>query len=887
MDQKSNYLYAFAYRKIIVDKEGNPTDYEFIEVNKAFKRLFTSDEATMIGKTPRDIIPDNSENPFDWISFYGEVALSGKTASIERYSEALDRWYSVEVYSQEKGYFATILIDITSFKQKELELIEKNNQLGQLYEEIAAAQEELRQQMEELDQTNKLLKESESRLKRAQALAHVGNWELNLDTKIVWASEEAFNLYGIEMESHVLSLQLVQQVVHPEDRSKLDEALDRLLKGEAEYNINFRVISVNNSEIRYMHSLAEVEYDSAGKPIRILGVIQDVTASVLNELELYGKNRELTTLYEELTGSEEELRQQFDEINSNKATIEISEERYKTLVNNSQDAIYSVDCQGVFTTANSRFCELVGLPIDRILGKTVADIYKKAENIEKWNTLLPKVIEGGKVVFLENKRVRNDGSVDYLEVTLSPIFDLRQKVVGVIGTNHDITTRKENEQTIKHMAYYDLITDLPNRILFLNRLEMSISKAAKNGTKVMIVFLDLDNFKAVNDTLGHATGDELLVETSKRLLRCIDENNMVARLGGDEFSFLIDQVKQQEGIVALLKRVKSSFVESFRINDHTINLTASIGISMFPEDGDSAEEIMKSADTAMYKAKEIGKNDYQFFNMRMKEDLVRKTTISKLLRNAILHNEFVLHYQPQYIVETGELRGFEALLRWNSSEMGFLNPMEFIPIAEETGLIIQIGEWVLNTACCTCKKFETIYGCELVMAVNISPIQLRQKDFREMVMKALKTTGLKAHSLELEITEGIFIDSYDSIVDELRVLKKLGVKTALDDFGTGYSSLSYLKRLPINLLKIDKSFVQEIDFLNLDDELMESIIALVSKLNIKTIAEGVETLAQFNYLVSVKCDYLQGYFLGKPTPEDLIGGIIERGCLKEFLHLPR
>ena len=884
MDYISNYLYAFAYRKIIVDEEGNPTDYEFIEVNKAFESLVTLNQVTTKGNSRRDIIPDNAKNPFDWLNFYGKVALSGKAASIEQYSEALDRWYSVEVYSHEKGYFATNFIDITSFKQKELELIDKNIQLRQLYEEISATHEELGQQLEELDQTNELLMESERRNNRAQAVAHVGNWELNLDTKTVWASEEAFNLYGIKMETHFLSLKQVRQVVHVEDRRKLDEALERLIKGEAEYNVNFRVISVNNSEIRYMHSVAEVDYDSSGKPSRILGIIQDETTSVLDKLELYDKNRELTTLYEELAGSEEELRQQFDEINTNKAIIELSEERYKTLVDNSQDSIFSCDCEGAFTTVNSKFCEVLELPKDKIVGKTVKELYKETENIEKWKTMFPNVINGGKVVSLENKHVRTDGNVEYFEVTLSPIFDLSKRVVGVLGTNHDITTRKKNERTIKHMAYYDLLTDLPNRIHFLERLEMSILEASKNGTKVITVFLDLDNFKTVNDTLGHATGDELLVETAKRLITCIDGNNALARLGGDEFSFIIDDIRQQEGIAALLERVKLNFEEPFKVNDHIINLTASIGVSMFPEDGDTVEEIIKNADTAMYKAKEMGKNDYQFFNIKMQEDLLRKTTISRLLRNALKNNEFVLHYQPQYTVETGKLRGFEALLRWNSPEIGFLNPLEFIPIAEETGLIVQIGEWVLNTACLTCKKFETLYGCDLIMAVNISPIQLRQKYFHKVVIKALGATGLKPYSLELEVTEGIFIDSYDCIVDELKVLKELGVKTALDDFGTGYSSLSYLKKLPINLLKIDKSFVQEIDFLNLDNELTESIIALVSKLDIKTMAEGVETIDQLNYLVSAKCDYLQGYLLGRPGPEDLIGGIIERGGFKEFLE---
>jgi len=442
--------------------------------------------------------------------------------------------------------------------------MDKNKQLGQLYEELAATHEEPRQQLETLDQTNQRLLESERRLNRAQALAHVGNWEINLATMQVWASEEAFNLYGLKMESHVLPLKLVQQVVHIEDRGKLDEALDRLIKGAAEYDVNFRVISVNNAEIRYMHSMAEVEYDASGKPSRILGVIQDVTTRVLDEAVLYGKNRELTTLYEELTGSEEKLRQQVDEINSNKATIQLSEERYKTLVDNSQDAIFSCDCEGIFTSVNARFCEELELPMAKIIGKTVEEIYKGTENIEKWKVLLPKVVTGKKVVSLENKQVRKDGSVGHFEVTLSPIFDQRKRAVGVLSAMHDITTRKQNEQTIHHLAYYDRITDLPNRILFLDRLATAITQATKKGTKVMVISLDLDNFKIVNDTLGHVTGDELLVETSKRLIRCIGGNCTVARLGGDEFSFVIEDAEQQKGIVTLLERVKLSFSEPFK-----------------------------------------------------------------------------------------------------------------------------------------------------------------------------------------------------------------------------------------------------------------------------------------------------------------------------------
>jgi len=599
------------------------------------------------------------------------------------------------------------------------------------------------------------------------------------------------------------------------------------------------------------------------------------------EEELRQQMEELiqTTLYQELKESEEELRRQLAVIQTNRELIALSEERYKTLVNNSRDVIYSCDCNGFFTTINERFCEVVGLPKETIIGKTMIDVQKDSGYIKEWNNAFSSAVNNGKVSSFTYSYEREVGrGIGYYSVTISPLLDLKGKIIGVIGTNHDITKIKENEKAISHMAYYDFLTDLPNRVLFLGRLKNAIQLSKKKATQVIVLVLDLDNFKVVNDTLGHTMGDALLVETSARLQKSVDKKDTVARLGGDEFSLLIEDVKQEDDIFYLMKKIDLVFEEPFKINNRIINLTASIGVSIYPDDGDTNEELINNATTAMYLTKKSEKNGYQFFDFEMKHKLLQKANIERLLRKAIKNNEFIVHYQPQYTV-TGGLRGFEALIRWDSPEMGFLSPMEFIPIAEETGLIIKIGEWVLNTASLTCKKFEDKYGCELIMAVNISPIQLKQKEFEEIVMKAIISSGIKPTSLELEITESSFIDNYDSVVNKLGNFKELGVGIALDDFGTGYSSLSYLKRLPITLLKIDKSFVQEINFLNPHNDLTESIIALVSKLNIKTIAEGVETIEQLNYLINAKCDYTQGFYLGKPGPEELIGGIIEKGSI--------
>ncbi|WP_407310360.1 EAL domain-containing protein [Desulfosporosinus sp. SB140] len=589
----------------------------------------------------------------------------------------------------------------------------------------------------------------------------------------------------------------------------------------------------------------------------------------------------LTTLYKELRQSEDELKRQFNVITMNNELIALSEERYKTLVNNSHDVIFCCDLKGAFTTINKKFCEAVDLPKESIIGKTINDIQDDLGYIQKWNEAFTKVITDGNANSFTYRYERNLGSriIGYYDVTLSPLFDLRKKIIGVIGTNRDITTTIENENKIKHMTYYDGITDLPSRVLFLERLDNAIELSKKKSNHVIIIILNIDNFKTINNTLGYAMGDILLVETAARLLKCIKGKDTVSRLNGDEYGLLLENVEHEDDIVNLLKRIGKIFDEPFRVKDESISLTASIGVSIYPDDGDTNEELLNNAATAMLVAKKFGKNRLEFFNFKMKHEFLKTSNIERLLRKAINNNEFILYYQPQYTI-TGKLRGFEALIRWNSPEMGLLNPMEFIPIAEETGLIIQIGKWVLNTAILACKKYNDKHGCDFIMSLNISPLQFRQKGFGEFVIKAIKSSGLKPRSLELEITESSFINNYDSVAKELKNLRDFGVRIALDDFGTGYSSLSYLKKLPIDLLKIDKSFIQEIDFSNPHNDLTESIIALVNKLNIKTIAEGVETLEQLNFLTNAKCDYVQGYYFGKPSAEELMDDIIKKAVKK-------
>lgn len=428
----------------------------------------------------------------------------------------------------------------------------------------------------------------------------------------------------------------------------------------------------------------------------------------------------------------------------------------------------------------------------------------------------------------------------------------------------------EHRATILEMAFHDSLTNLANRTLFIEQLNTLILKSEHSPGKFAVAFLDLDNFKRVNDTLGHSIGNDLLIETAKRLASVIRTNDYLARLSGDEFSIILSDLDDIDEITQFLEKVMEQFTRPFSVKNKTIIMSVSIGISRYPKDSTTVDELLKNSDTAMYKAKEMGKNTYRFFTESMKSELLRKTELERLLRKAIDNGELTLNYQPQFSVDTGKLRGLEALLRWNSSELGQVNPLEFIPIAEETGLIVPIGAWVLKTACMMCKKIITQYNTPIIISVNISAVQIKHPRFYEKVMDCINSSGIDPANLDLEITESVFIGNDHNPYSVLWQLRKAGIGLAMDDFGTGYSSLRYLRLLPISLLKIDKSFVQETGHNSETDSLTEAIISMAQKLNIKTLAEGVETKEQLDYLAKSGCDYLQGYYLSVPLDESKI-----------------
>jgi diguanylate cyclase (GGDEF)-like protein len=499
-------------------------------------------------------------------------------------------------------------------------------------------------------------------------------------------------------------------------------------------------------------------------------------------------------------------------------------------------------------------------------------------------------------------------------MSASPLLDSKGKIVGVMGISRDITERKSAEEKLKiahdkleyrvkertseleqkiteqkkseekmsHMAYHDQLTGLPNRRLLIDRLDQVLDRERRHKKLAALLFLDLDRFKYINDTLGHLKGDEVLKEVAKRLNMCIRKSDTLARHGGDEFTILVQGLSRVEDITKLTDRIFSLFNTPFHLKGQHIFVTTSIGVSIYPNDGEDAESLIKNADIALYKAKEEGRNTYQLFTSTMNESAVKRISIENKLRGAIAKEEFVLHYQPQLDTNTNEVVGVEALLRWQDPESGLIPPGDFIPIAEDTGLIIPIGDWVLRTACAQNKVWQEKDFEPLTMSVNVSLRQFKQKDFVSIVKNILKETNLNPQFLELELTESILMDDVESVIKELHELKTMGIRLSIDDFGTGYSSLEYLKKMPIDMLKIAQEFVKNIVVDSDDVAIAKTIVQVAKSLNLEVIAEGVETIEHLKILRTLQCNKIQGYLFSRPLPSEEVEVFLN----KEWRLLP-
>ncbi|MGE5491464.1 MAG: EAL domain-containing protein [Actinomycetota bacterium] len=522
---------------------------------------------------------------------------------------------------------------------------------------------------------------------------------------------------------------------------------------------------------------------------------------------------------------------------------------------------------GKIEYANAAYQKITGDALPSLAGTHLSNALRGGEAIDMDEAILV-AISGERCWETERQSQREDGSIYWERIHLAAVQDESGFAAHLLLSREDITERHDQQEKIAYQAHYDTLTGLPNRVLAHDRLLHTMGHSRRNGTRAAAMYIDLDNFKQVNDTLGHNAGDALLQQAAARLQAAMRDEDTVARLGGDEFLIVLNGLAHGDDTSNIAEKIVSAFAAPFQVEDRELVTSPSIGIAIYPDDGTDATELLRNADLAMYEAKEAGRNTYRFFDRKMNADAVERMNLLGKLRGAAERGELVLHYQPQVDLHTGAVVGAEALLRWYHPELGLVPPGRFIPIAEDSGLIVPIGTWVLQEACRQAVAWQRAGLPPVVVAVNLSAVQFRTPEIYDTVVSALEESGLDARWLELEITESILIRDTESVLEKATRLKELGLKLSIDDFGTGYSSLSYLKRFPVDKLKVDRSFVRDMATDPEDAALVQAIVQMAKTLGLKTIAEGVETQAVLDHLRLSHCDEVQGFFFGRPMPAE-------------------
>jgi len=544
------------------------------------------------------------------------------------------------------------------------------------------------------------------------------------------------------------------------------------------------------------------------------------------------------------------------------AKAQFKENMFETIVDASPDLFLIMRIDGTIIDSHTTKSNNFNISHSPLIDRHISEIFNH-EIATKFQTHIKKIIKINKMLRFEYEQKIPHG-LAYFEVRMSYLPQYNQ----IITIIRDITEQYKSAEIIRHQAYFDPLTALPNRFLSLDRLSQMLVTAAKNDAKTAVLFLDLDDFKKVNDSLGHEMGDNILIKSANRLNQVVQKEDTVGRFGGDEFIILLPEISNNDHALMTAENLLRAFQEPFKINGRELMITLSIGIAISPENGDSPTELLSHADTAMYQAKSLGRNTYSCFTKEMNSAMLRRFEIEEQMHGALKRNEFELYFQPQINVNKKNIIGAEALLRWHNSALGPIGPDEFIPIAEQTGLIIPIGRFVIQRALTFLSTWQLKQDAEYTIAVNLSPTQFRDLELISFIKKTLQENNIKPSNLEIEITEGVLMSGQSYIHEALIEMNQLGIKLSMDDFGTGYSSLSYLREYTFDVLKIDQSFVHGIPENVADCKLVKATIAMAHSLGLRVIAEGVETQPQLTLLSTLGCDIVQGYYFSKPKPAD-------------------
>lgn len=697
--------------------------------------------------------------------------------------------------------------------------------------EVAKRTAELRETIDRLKSEIEQRKRLEDLLERAQRIARIGSWERDLKTNEMVYSKETYKIFGLQ-EGEDPSYERFMSVVHPEDRALVDRVIEEAVQNHACLDFEYRIVR-KNGEMRYIREQAEVVLDEQGKPVKFTGANQDVTEKKRAELALAESEALLRTLLEAMPL-----------------------------------AVGMKDSEGRWLLANPQTLRLFQLEGKKYVGKTDDELSQATpelgETLAYCKVTDERTWKAGTLCRYEEKVEVKDGQGVLCEVTKIPLLNPDGSRKGLIFVGRDITEERLAQRRIEQMTYYDELTGLPNRMLLAERLQQAIS----HHPVVVVALIDLDRFKVLNESLGFEASNGIIRSVAERLRRAIRALDTLSRPWGDEFSIVMPDIVATEDLADVAGRLLKVFEQPFWVSGKEVFVAASLGLSIFPKDGTNTDTLLKNAEMAMYRAKERGGGTYAFYTAELDEKISDYLLMETNLRKALKESEFSLHYQPQIILETGEIIGCEALLRWNSKELGSVSPVRFIPVAEHTGLILPIGEWVLKQAIRQLKAWRALGFEHIYASVNLSARQLQDPELLSMVKRVLSEEGVPPERLELEVTESTAMLDIEQTIEILGEIKKMGVRIALDDFGMEYSSLNYLKRLPVDTIKIDQSFIRG----GLEDPVNQAIVSAViqiaGSLGLRVIAEGVETRDQLLFLHGLRCYGIQGYIFSRPVPTD-------------------
>lgn len=785
----------------MVDMQG-----KLLEVNKAYAEISGYSMEELVGShiSQYEII----ESPEQTRAHIEKIITTGHDRFETRHRHKDGHVIEIEVstiFLRDSNQLAVFLRDITEAKR---------------------AQEELRH--------------SQQLLADAEHLGHLGSWELNVASSELHWSDEIYRIFELDPVLFKPTYEAFLSVIHPQDRETVAQAYARSLSDRVPYDIEHRLL-MPDGRIKWVREHCTSEFDAAGRPLRSLGAVLDITAQ---------------------KKAEERLR--------------VAAVAFET-----QEAIMVTDAQANILRVNRAFQKITGYSAEEVLGKNPSILSSGRQGkefyAEMWRQLLQYGTWAGEIWDR-----RKNGEIYPKWLTISAARDGRGRVTEYVAIFSDITARKQAEEEIRSLAYYDALTGLPNRRMLLDRFHQALSLSVRSRQCGAVLFLDMDRFKTINDTMGHDYGDLMLVEVGRRMQACVRDSDTVARIGGDEFVVLVEEVgtdlQEALHVVALIaEKVRAALGEPYLLRSYEFHSSPSIGVCMYggSDEHEQVDELMKRADLAMYQAKESGRNTVRFFDPLMQHSVETRAALEADLRGALPGGQFRLYYQIQVDRDLNPV-GAEALLRWQHPRRGLVSPAEFIPVAEESGMIIDIGRWVIEQACLQLAEWAQHESMNrLVLAVNVSAQQFRAADFVERIEEALKRRQVAPARLKLELTESVVLQDVLGVIGKMHALKALGVGLSLDDFGTGYSSLAYLKQLPLDQIKIDQSFVRDVISNPNDAVMVKTIIGMAQNFQLEVIAEGVETGGQLEFLRQSGCMVYQGYMFGKPVPKEEFEALVQ------------